>query len=137
MGNQGMLSGDPSAAGQTPGRPTRKRYVTKIELAKIKKTAERDQANAVEVNEADAAEKSEKTDLDAADSGSEQITQPLPSTIGETTTYTVTANDTLQSISLKFYGTIGKWKRIYEANIDQLRSPDRIYAGQVLKIPKE
>lgn len=49
--------------------------------------------------------------------------------------YTVEKNDTLQKISMKFYGTTKKWPKIYEANKDTLRSPDRLYAGQTLKIP--
>jgi nucleoid-associated protein YgaU len=49
--------------------------------------------------------------------------------------YTVGKNDTLQKISMKFYGTTKKWPKIYEANKDILRSPDRLYAGQTLKIP--
>jgi len=49
--------------------------------------------------------------------------------------YTVGKNDTLQKISKKFYGTTKKWPKIYEANKDVLRSPDKLYAGQTLKIP--
>ena len=51
--------------------------------------------------------------------------------------YTVEKNDTLQKISQKFYGTTKKWMRIYEANKDVLKTPDRVYPGQVLNIPKE
>ncbi|MFA6129733.1 MAG: LysM peptidoglycan-binding domain-containing protein [Candidatus Omnitrophota bacterium] len=49
--------------------------------------------------------------------------------------YTVGKNDTLQKISKKFYGTTKRWMKIYEANKDVLRSPDKLYAGQILKIP--
>ncbi len=49
--------------------------------------------------------------------------------------YTVGKNDTLQKISKKFYGTTKRWPKIYEANKDVLRSPDKLYAGQTLKIP--
>ncbi|MGE5279221.1 MAG: LysM peptidoglycan-binding domain-containing protein [Deltaproteobacteria bacterium] len=51
------------------------------------------------------------------------------------TTYTVRDNDTLEQIALKIYGEAGKWKQIFEANKDRLKSPDRLYAGQVLRIP--
>ena len=50
-------------------------------------------------------------------------------------TYTVQKNDTLQKIAYKFYNTTRRWNRIYEANKDILKGPDRIYPGQVLKIP--
>jgi nucleoid-associated protein YgaU len=56
-------------------------------------------------------------------------------TVQDFETYTVGKNDTLQKISMKFYGTTRKWPKIYEANKDVLRSPDKLYAGQTLKIP--
>jgi len=49
--------------------------------------------------------------------------------------YTVVKNDTLQKISKKFYGTTKNWMKLYEANKDVLRGPDKLYAGQVLNIP--
>ena len=49
--------------------------------------------------------------------------------------YTVGKNDTLQKISKKFYGTTKKWPKIYDANKDVLRGPDKLYPGQTLKIP--
>ena len=49
--------------------------------------------------------------------------------------YTVCKNDTLQKISKKFYGTTKKWHKIYEANKDVLRAPDKLYPGQTLNIP--
>jgi nucleoid-associated protein YgaU len=62
-----------------------------------------------------------------------QQSEPLPGQTFES--YTVEKNDTLQKISKKFYGTTKRWLKIYEANKDILRSPDRLYAGQTLKIP--
>lgn len=50
-------------------------------------------------------------------------------------TYKVAKNDTLQKISKKFYGTTKKWTKIYEANQDILRGPDKLYPGQTIKIP--
>lgn len=49
--------------------------------------------------------------------------------------YTIVKNDTLQKISKKFYGTTKKWMKIYEANKDVLRGPDKLYPGQILNIP--
>jgi len=51
--------------------------------------------------------------------------------------YTVQKGDTLQKISQKFFGTTKKWYKIYEANRDVLKSPDKIYPGQVINIPVE
>ena len=49
-------------------------------------------------------------------------------------TYTVEKGDNLSTIAKQFYGR-QDWKRIYDANRDQLDDPDRIKPGQVLKIP--
>lgn len=49
--------------------------------------------------------------------------------------YIVGKNDTLQKISQKFYGTTKKWKFLYDVNQDVLKSPNRVYPGQKIKIP--
>ena len=49
--------------------------------------------------------------------------------------YTVVAGDSLSKISKKLYGDANQWKRIFEANRDQIQNPDLIHPGQKLKIP--
>ena len=43
--------------------------------------------------------------------------------------------DTLSAIAKKFYGDANKYPVIFEANKPMLTSPDKIYPGQVLRIP--
>ncbi len=50
-------------------------------------------------------------------------------------TYTVKAGDTLSRIAKEHYGDANKYTKIFEANKDQLKDPDVIKPGQVLKIP--
>lgn len=50
-------------------------------------------------------------------------------------TYTVKSGDTLSKIAKEFYGNANEYNKIFEANTDQLTSPDRINVGQELKIP--
>jgi uncharacterized protein YidB (DUF937 family) len=50
-------------------------------------------------------------------------------------TYTVAAGDSLSKIAKKVYGDANKWRKIFEANQDQIKNPDLIHPGQVLKIP--
>jgi nucleoid-associated protein YgaU len=50
-------------------------------------------------------------------------------------TYTVVSGDSLSKISKRIYGDASKWKKIFEANTDQIKNPDLIHPGQVLKIP--
>jgi len=49
--------------------------------------------------------------------------------------YTVQKGDTLSKISKQFYGDASKYKKIFDANRDQLKDPDKIQPGQVLRIP--
>jgi len=50
--------------------------------------------------------------------------------------YTVAKGDSLSRIAKRYYGDGNLWNRIYEANREQIRDPDLIYPGQVLRIPK-
>ena len=49
--------------------------------------------------------------------------------------YTVQKGDTLSHIAQKHYGKASRWHAIFEANRDQIDDPDRIFPGQVLKLP--
>lgn len=52
-------------------------------------------------------------------------------------TYIVKKDDTLQKISAQFYGTTKKWAKLFEVNKDKLKSPDKLKAGQELRIPRD
>lgn len=49
--------------------------------------------------------------------------------------YEVVSGDSLSKIAKREYGDANEWKRIYDANRDLLKDPDKIYPGQKLKIP--
>ncbi|AUC83072.1 peptidoglycan-binding protein LysM [Lacinutrix sp. Bg11-31] len=49
--------------------------------------------------------------------------------------HTVISGDTLGKIAKKFYGNAMKYPVIFEANKPMLEHPDKIYPGQVLRIP--
>jgi len=49
--------------------------------------------------------------------------------------YTVQKGDTLSHIAQKHYGKASKWHAIFDANRDQIDDPDKIFPGQVLKLP--
>jgi nucleoid-associated protein YgaU len=50
-------------------------------------------------------------------------------------TYTVKKGDTLSKIAKEFYGKPNEYPKIFEANKPMLKHPDKIYPGQVLRIP--
>jgi nucleoid-associated protein YgaU len=49
--------------------------------------------------------------------------------------YTVVSGDNLSKISKAQYGDPNKYMKIFEANKPMLKDPDKIYPGQVLRIP--
>ncbi|MBB6258570.1 nucleoid-associated protein YgaU [Xanthomonas arboricola] len=48
---------------------------------------------------------------------------------------TVQADDSLSSIAKRHYGDGNLWPRIFEANRETLKDPDKIFPGQVLQLP--
>jgi len=49
--------------------------------------------------------------------------------------YEVKSGDSLSKIAKAEYGDASEWNRIFEANKDILKDPNKIYPGQKLKIP--
>ena len=49
--------------------------------------------------------------------------------------HTVRTGDNLWNISRRYYGSGKNWKKIYEANKSQIRKPEFLEPGTVLKIP--
>jgi nucleoid-associated protein YgaU len=52
-----------------------------------------------------------------------------------TQTYVVQAGDSLSKIAQKYYGDAGLYTKIFEANRDILKDPNKISPGQKLRIP--
>ncbi len=50
-------------------------------------------------------------------------------------TYTVKSGDTLSAISKQLYGDSNEYMRIFYANRDKLKDPDKIQVGQQLNVP--
>lgn len=61
-----------------------------------------------------------------------RATGPL---VDESSNYVVAAGDTLSTIAEHFYGDASTWKRLFDANRDQLAEPSDVQPGQMLKIP--
>ena len=51
--------------------------------------------------------------------------------------HTVVRGDTLSAIAKQFYGNANAYPKIFEANKPMLSHPDKIYPGQVLRIPPQ
>jgi nucleoid-associated protein YgaU len=50
-------------------------------------------------------------------------------------TYNVVSGDSLSTIAQRFYGDANAYQKIFEANRDQLKDPDKIRPGQQLRLP--
>ena len=74
--------------------------------------------------------KQPKADFSDVEGGSSS-TAPAPS--GRS--YTVVKGDSLSKIAKHLYGDAQKWRKIYDANRDQIKNPDLIYPGQTFTIP--
>lgn len=51
--------------------------------------------------------------------------------------YVVKIGDTLSKLAERFYNSVSKWEKIYEANRDTLKNPNYIFIGQKLTIPAD
>ena len=96
------------------------------------------ETNKPEFSEVQGGVKSTAADMPpAAKADFSDVQSHVSSTADEATIYTVTAGDNLSKIAKHFYGDANAWKKIFDANRDQLTDPDRIKSGQMLKIPSK
>jgi len=130
IGNRGYLAGEaPTIEGQ-PRSSTRETVVVEVELGPQAR-ARKPQAKKAE------AEKVVSEPAQVKDVLLEELEPKQAEEQTETfQTYKVMKDDTLQKISKKFYGTYKKWKKIYDANKEKIKDPDRIKPGIVLNIPQ-
>jgi NitT/TauT family transport system substrate-binding protein len=61
------------------------------------------------------------------------LSTPAPADVPQE--YTVKLGDTLSHLATRFYGSMDKWRTIYQANAKTVKNPDYIYVGQKLVIP--
>jgi len=50
--------------------------------------------------------------------------------------YEIKSGDTLSKIAKEFYGSANKYPKIFEANREVIKDPDKIYPGQMIRIPE-
>ncbi len=66
-----------------------------------------------------------------------RVDSPEPEPEPEAIFHTVVSGDSLSKIAGKYYGDVMKYPVIFEANKPMLTDPDKIYPGQVLRIPSQ
>jgi nucleoid-associated protein YgaU len=65
------------------------------------------------------------------------VAQVEAETAEEPVFHTVVKGDTLSAIAKKTLGNANRYNEIFEANKPMLKHPDKIYPGQMLRIPKK
>jgi len=134
-GNRGYIQGQAPYEEATERKTTRTTQIVEIELhppIKFEKAR-----RAVSGEEAE-----ETTGEKAAEGNKGYITQSITPEVAEpgaenVEKYIVKKGDTLQKISQQFYSTTKKWNKIFEANKEKLKAPNKIYPGQVIDVPVE
>jgi len=58
-----------------------------------------------------------------------------PPQTGQVEYYTIQPGDNLSSIAKKFLGNASAYPKIFEANREVIKDPDKIYVGQKIRIP--
>lgn len=64
---------------------------------------------------------------------SDAVTAPASIEIVEY--YEIVSGDTLSAVAKKYYGKSSAYRRIFEANREVIKDPDKIYIGQKIRIP--
>ncbi|MGA2774721.1 MAG: LysM peptidoglycan-binding domain-containing protein [Candidatus Omnitrophota bacterium] len=132
-GNRGYLQGKPPVTSETPRKKTRTVQIIEVELnspIKFEKTKK------VSPEQTNAISEAVAEPVIEGNRGYVNQSEPTQPEAGFEK-YVVQKNDTLQKISMKFYSTSKKWIKIYEANKDTLKTPDKLYPGKTLNIPVE
>jgi nucleoid-associated protein YgaU len=125
-GNRGYLIGT-APAGPERSKTTRQMVETDVEIPSLY-TPRAGGAGAVSLGEVAPPEVDLSEEELLSESGLPQVYE----------TYVVKPGETLWSIAARpeVFGDATKWRRLYEANHDILKSPDRIRPGMSLRVPR-
>ncbi|MFH0827687.1 MAG: LysM peptidoglycan-binding domain-containing protein [Candidatus Omnitrophota bacterium] len=127
-GNRGFLAGESNEPAEV-AKTTRESKVIEVEVFPLIKSLRRSRMKP--------AGKEAVNAENAGGAEGESQHQVVSGEASDAREYKVQPNDTLQKISQMFYGTMHKWNKIYEANKDRLKGPDKIKPGQLLRIPAD
>jgi len=120
---------------QIPGRPLEPDATGSVDLnTELQKLRAENTKLKREVSDLSRINKVSEAPLPASSSNSGTKT---PTTSTKTsTTYMIKANDTLSSISRKFYGTDQRKTEIYNANKAKIKNPAKLVVGMTIEIPQ-
>ena len=132
--------------GKCPPAPAPKETTRKIYVLEITKPVPESEVRKIEQNAVSAITEPVETSPALNAEPAESASAPSPQVVApesaiqntenmQARTYTVQKDDTLQKISKKFFGSYGKWYKIYKANKNRIKNPNILKPGTVLTIP--
>jgi LysM repeat protein len=166
-GNRGYLAGKPSDGGETQPRKTTRQVIrTDIELptlSELQKPSSKDEEpngnrgylqqeyNPSPMTSSVAQEPDSEMEAEVSTHQEENLAEAIqqlePLMTAETQAaketkfeeYVIQKGDTLQSIAAKpnVYGKASKWVKLYGANKDVIKNPNRVYPGLKIRIPRD
>ena len=118
----------PAKLDEKPSNAKSAESIVKITPAPVKASTQEVKTAAQPVPE-------EKKELKVASAAS--VTAPARRVLRTGSSVIIRRGDSLWRISYRTYGRGIRYSTIYQANLSQLRSPHKIYPGQILKVPKK
>jgi LysM repeat protein len=120
---------------QIPGRPMEPDAIGSADLnTQIQKLKSDNERLKREVSELSRINKVGEAPM--TNSTSTSSTKPSSTVTKTSTTYIIKANDTLSSISRKFYGTDQRKTEIFNANKTKIKNPAKLQVGMTIEIPQ-
>ena len=129
-GNRGFLVGHPTEAARL--KSTRQTVQTDIEISSVGKPQQPGSAVAVQPGAPAEPKPAQET------AASPETPEPASAAPTASEAYTVKKGESLWSIAAKptVYGTATRWRQLFDANRDVLKTPDGLRAGMTIKIPR-
>jgi nucleoid-associated protein YgaU len=121
---------------QIPGRPLEPDAVgTTDQSAQLQKLKSENEKLKREVAELSRINKVSEVPI-STNTTSTASNKPASTSTKTSTTYIIKANDTLSSISRRFYGTDTRKTEIYNANKSKIKNPSKLVVGVAIEIPQ-
>lgn len=73
---------------------------------------------------------------EASDSPSADLAPEGTAAEGAAEYYEIQKGDTLSAIAKRFYGNANLYPKLFEANREVIKDPDKIFVGQKIRVPK-
>jgi nucleoid-associated protein YgaU len=74
--------------------------------------------------------------VEASDEAPGELNPAGGGTVAQVEYYVIVKGDTLSSLAKRFYGDGNQYMKLFDANREVIKHPDKIFVGQKIRIPK-